>query len=164
MDLRNSLYALPNEKFEYASVNFKEIKTEDELIDAVLLELTPDEAEMVNPLSFSIGRAYLFPDSFVPYLIKNGDTSVGFILLGRYLGTDDDSVSWSYYIAHKYQKNGFGRAAAHLVVDILSSAVPNVPIRLSVEKDNKKAQSLYRSIGFYDTGRLDGDDKIFEFK
>ncbi|MCI8799720.1 MAG: hypothetical protein HFH88_07885 [Lachnospiraceae bacterium] len=44
---------------------------------------------------------------------------------------------------------------------ILKTAAPDVPIKLSAETDNVKAQRLYLSIGFVKTDEMDGDDFVF---
>ena len=38
-----------------------------------------------------------------------------------------------------------------------------MPIKISVEQANEKAQLLYRSIGMQEKGEMDGDDLVFEF-
>lgn len=165
MDLRASLHALSPSAFCAAHLSFREITTEDDLIDAVLLALPPEQQALVNPLSFSLGRAYLFPADFIPYLIihTESNTPIGFIQLCRFLGTEEDALSWSYYIIPAYQHKGYGTEAATLAVSVLRCAVPDVPICLSVEQDNYRAQALYQSIGFTRTSRMDGDDIVYEY-
>ncbi len=45
---------------------------------------------------------------------------------------------------------------------ILESTNPNMPIKLSTEIANKKAQELYHFLGFKRLAEKDGDDLIFE--
>ena len=44
---------------------------------------------------------------------------------------------------------------------ILKAADPQMPIKLSTEADNIKAQRLYTSIGFVKSEEMDGDDLVF---
>ena len=44
---------------------------------------------------------------------------------------------------------------------ILRAADPEMPIKLSAEAGNIRAQKLYRSLGFTESDELDGDDLVF---
>lgn len=85
---------------------------------------------------------------------------MGYIVLRKWLGAVE-IFNWSYYIDEKLQGQGLGKAAALLAARILKAVDPRMPIKLSTEAFNKKAQRLYRSIGFHETGELDGDDLVF---
>ncbi len=167
MNLRKRLYALPDETFYAERMFLRELKTEDDLIRALFdFRLPPEQQEMVNPAGFSIGRAYLFPESNVPYLIfeRETGTPIGFMQLCRYLGIAEVCTSWSYFLAPEHQGKGYGREAAKLAVRVLKNAAPECEIMLSVEQNNRKAQKLYTDIGFVNTGDYDGDDLIFAYR
>ena len=70
-----------------------------------------------------------------------------------------NNILVSAFICHLQQ--GYGRAAAELAVRILKTAAPDVPIKLSTEWDNEKAQRLYQSVGFLKTEEMDGDYYVF---
>ena len=125
-------------------------------------QLTPEQTDYVNPAGFSIGRAYLDPNNHVPCIIWLDNQRIGYIVFRTW--SRGDANSWSYYLDRRYQGNGYGRAAARLAVQILQSADPDFPIKLSAEANNKKAHRLYRSIGFQHHGEMDGDDLVFEYK
>ena len=61
----------------------------------------------------------------------------------------------------RYQKMGYGRAAARLAIDLLKSADPEKQIKLSTEVSNTSAQGLYVSLGFEKLDETDGDDLVF---
>ena len=160
------LRALPAACFCGEGVVIRPIEDEDDLWYAVAeCRLPPEQAELVNPAGFSIGRAWLDPSSNLPCVIAAADgTRVGFITLRRW-GTSEanaqDAFNWSYYIDTRYQGRGLGRAAAALAIRILKAAYPDTPIKLSTEACNGRAQRLYRSLGFTLSDERDGDDLVF---
>ncbi len=176
MTLRHALSTLTPAAFCGDGVFFRKICSEDDLDAAVCgLYLPPEQQELVNPAGFSIGRAYLFPEDNVPYLICKRDatqTPVGFILLRFCHATDDPRTwarfrkqpprtNWSYFITAREQGKGYGTAAARLAISLLIQAMPGVPIELTTEQENERAQRLYLALGFTRTDEMDGDDPVF---
>ena len=160
--LRTSFYILPAEALVGDGVSFRPIRTEADLAYAIFdCQLTREQWEFVNPAGFSIGRAYLYPEDHYPCLIVNKeDQPVGFIDLDLWRGKGT-AFHWSYYIDREQQGRGYGRKAAQLAVQIFRSIDPNMPIKLSTEANNRKAQTLYLSLGFRKLDELDGDDLVF---
>ena len=157
-----TLAALPASVFSNDKVLFRLIRNQADLSYAIFdCELTPEQAVLVNPAGFSIGRAYLKPQDNYPCVICTTDSEpIGFIVLLRWLGKGDH-LSWSFYVDRRSQNKGYGRAAAELAVRILKTAYPEKTIKLSTEENNRKAQALYRSLGFQKLDELDGDDLVF---
>lgn len=120
--------------------------------------LAPGQEEYVNPAGFSIGRAYLHPESNVPCIIRKDGIRIGYIVLRNW---NDNATSWSYYLDKEWQGQGYGKTAARLATKILKTVMPELPVKLSAEKDNMKAQNLYKSIGFLLSDEIDGDDLVF---
>lgn len=162
MTFREKLESLPQGAFVGETVSFQPIREEQDLVYAIFeCTLTREQQEFVNPAGFSIGRAYLNPKDNYPCVILNAQGQrVGFILLDVWLG-DGDGYSWSYYIDQGQQGKGYGRDAAKLAVRLLKAADPVMAIKLSTEKENQKAQKLYRSLGFALLDEMDGDDLVF---
>ncbi len=159
---KESLTCLPEESFTDGSIRILPIRNDYDIWYATVeCTLLPGQEECVNPAGFSLGRAYLRPENYLPCIIWKDNERIGFILLCRW--SDGSANSWSYYLDQKYQGQGYGRAAARLAIDILKAAEPTMPIKIAVEQANKKAQSLYRSIGMQENGEMDGDDLVFEF-
>ena len=159
---RDALAQMPDDLFANERVLFRPVRTEDDLAYAVIVcRLTEEQQELVNPAGFSIGRAYLKPQDNYPCVICSTDGKpVGFIHFLRWLGAGD-GTSWSYYIDCREQGRGYGKAAASLAVQVLKAAFPAEMIKIAVEKDNTRAQTLYRSLGFQKLDELDGDDLVF---
>ena len=162
--LRASLDQLPAEAFEGDGLSFRPIRTEADLVYAIFdCQLTDEQQELVNPAGFSIGRAYLHPENNCPCLIvSDTDGPVGFINLCLWLGKGEEvAFNWSYYIDKDHQGRGYGRKAAQLAVRLLKTIDPATTIKLSTEANNRKAQTLYMSLGFRKLDELDGDDLMF---
>lgn len=110
------------------------------------------------------GRAF-------PFGIYDGDTPVGFLMIG--FGTDDDwpdppAVAagnynlWRLMIDEKHQGKGYGREAVRLALEFIRSFPCGEAecCWLSYEPENEVARRLYRSFGFAETGEKDGDELI----
>ncbi len=162
MSLREKLEKLSGECWRNGRVKIKPLLTMDDLIYVTYdCRLTEEQKELVNPAGFSGGIAYLFLDDNYPCIIYNeNDKPIGFINLNEWLG-GGDAHSWSYFIDAEQQGKGYGKAAAQLAIDILKAVDPQKQIKLATEECNKKAQSLYISLGFKKLDELDGDDLVF---
>ncbi len=177
MNLRQRLSELPEESFYTDKVFFREVNSDDDLAIAVCeLTLPPEQQDLVNPAGFSIGRAYLFPNDNIPYLIyaieQGQKIPIGFILLRfthdtedkrswRYYSTRPPRTNWSYFIVPEHQNKGYGTLSAKLAIRILMQVAPEYPIELTTEQSNLKAQNLYIKLGFEKADELDGDDFVF---
>lgn len=158
--LNQRIRSLPDHAFSLNGISIRPIQNDMDLWFAVVeCKLSPEQEEFVNPAGFSIGRAYLHPESNVPCIIWNGNTRIGYIVLREW--HSNTANSWSYYLDKSQQHKGYGKTAAMLAVQILQSADPAKPIKLSAEVSNKRAHSLYTSIGFLHTGETDGDDLVY---
>lgn len=153
--------SLPKLYFTDGSICIRPIQDDYDIwyatVECILL---PEQRGNVNPAGFSLGRAYLHPENYLPCIIWKDNTRIGFIVLCRW--SDGSANSWSYYLDHNYQGKGYGKSAARLAINILRAAEPTMPIKIAVEQANEKAQFLYHSIGMQENGEMDGDDLVFE--
>ena len=163
MSIRTDLERVADSSWSDEYVCIKPLETQDDLVYALFgCQLTEDQTEFVNPAGFSIGRAYLFREDNLPCIVYNDRKEpIGFINFGIWLG-EGDAYSWSFYIDKDYQGKGYGRSTAQMAIHMLKAANPAKPIKLSTERNNEKAQRLYRSLGFRLLPELDGDDLVFE--
>ena len=163
MNLKKRLDALPGSAFSLDGIRISPIRDDYDLWYATVeCRLAPGQEDYVNPAGFSIGRAYLHPEDHVPCIIWKGPRRIGYIVLRKW--SSSNATSWSYYLDAQHQGKGFGKSAARLAVQILKSAAPEQPIKLSTEKDNEKAHRLYRSVGFVLSDEIDGDDLVFIYE
>ena len=162
MSLRKDLEILNIDCWKNDLVKIKPLTTEKELIYAAYeCQLSDEQKEMVSPLWFIIGRAYLNKDNYFPCIIYTlDDKPIGFISFSTWIG-NDEAYSWSYFVDLNYQGKGYGKSAAELAINILKNANPNKSIKLATEKNNTKAHKLYNSLGFSKSSEIDGDDIVF---
>ncbi len=161
---RDKILSLPSDMFSDCGITVRPIQDDYDLWYAVVeCRLADGQEDYVNPPGFSIGRAYLNPNDNVPCVILHNNRRVGYIVLRRSL-FDGASTDWSYCISADEQGNGYGTQAAKIAIHILTTAFPLMPIKLSVDENNYKAQKLYESLGFCKNGETDGDDAVYMYK
>ena len=160
--LKQRIDSLSPDIFSMDGISILPIRDDYDLWFATVeCRLAPGQEDYVNPAGFSIGRAWLNPESNIPCIIRKGGIRIGYIVLRNW---KDNATSWSYYLDKDWQGQGYGKTAARLAVKILKSAMPELPVKLSAEKENTKAQRLYKSVGFLLTDETDGDDLVFIYE
>ena len=141
-----------------------------------ILKLTVSEAQKkyVAANAISIIEAYTAITGnghAFPFGIYNGDTPVGFVMIG--FDVDDDWADapeiakgnyslWRLMIDSAYQKRGFGKEAVQLALDFIKTLPCGKAEScwLSYDPENEVARRLYRSFGFEETGEMDGEERI----
>lgn len=162
MSLREDWDRLPPGVAAGGGIAIREIRDDDDLWFATAeCALAPGQEELVNPAGFDIGRAYLNPADNVPCVICLEDgTRIGFIVFRMWLAAGT-AYSWGYHLDRNWQGRGYGERAARFAIRILKAMGGDMPIKLSAEVENTRAQRLYERIGFHRLDELDGDDLVF---
>ena len=145
-----------------------------------ILRLRVDETQrgFVAPNDTSLIEAYIalaHRGHAFPFGLYDGDEAGGFCMIG--FGADDDWTDapavardsynlWRLMIDRRYQGRGYGREAMRLILDFIRGwpCGPADLCWLSYEPDNERAQALYASFGFRETGEKDGDEVIAVLK
>ena len=144
-------------------------------LEAVLdLRVSEDQKSFVAPNDRSLIEACLAltqGGKAFPFAICDGDTPVGFCMVGY--GTDtgwedapavarDSYNIWRFMIGDKYQGRGYGKKSLQLVLDFILTWPCGKADRcwLSYEPENIRAKALYSRFGFEETGEMDGDEVI----
>lgn len=138
------------------------------------LHVHEDQRDFVASNTESIVEAYLALSSgghAWPFGIYDDDTPVGFLMIGY--GADEEWENppafaregytlWRLMIDRTYQRRGYGRAAIGLALDFIRTFPCGraETCYLSYEPDNARARSLYLSMGFVETGDMDGDETV----
>ena len=160
--MREKWDGLPLDILTGGGLTIREVRDDGDLWFATAeCALAPGQEELVNPAGFDIGRAYLNPADNVPCVIcLEDETRIGFIVFRMWLAAGT-AYSWGYHLDRNWQGRGYGERAARLAIRILKAMGGDMPIKLSAEVENTRAQRLYERIGFHRLDELDGDDLVF---
>ncbi|HLU83278.1 MAG TPA: GNAT family N-acetyltransferase [Trueperaceae bacterium] len=156
--------------------------TDDNFREVIALELAEGQDKFVAPNIYTLAEAYvsLTDDFNIPmlYAIYDDDAMVGFIAMAYERPTGDDAegepegkalgsyAMYRFMIDRRHQGRGFGRAALAQAIELLRTQ-PHGPashIATSFVPGNDVAQRLYTSLGFVETGELDGDELVARYE
>jgi diamine N-acetyltransferase len=86
---------------------------------------------------------------------------VGFSATGK---NPEDGEIWiaRFMIGEQFQGKGYGKKGSIKLVEFLKEKHKCSEIFLDVSPENEVAINLYESIGFRDTGRIQGQSKVFK--
>ena len=161
MSLREKLLRVAPEEWETEFVRIRPMTTRDDLIYAGDgCRLTDEQREFVNPVWFSLGRAYLAPEDHNPCLIENERREpIGFLCFTAWA----DAYSWSYFLDVRQQGRGYGKRAAQLALRLLrAGSIRILPVRAGRGGwPTRGLQRPYRSLGFRQLPERDGDDLVY---
>jgi diamine N-acetyltransferase len=126
----------------------------------VRLNLRPGQEHFVSPPSWSLSRSYVrgYGDKYeyLPMVICDADTVVGYVTLICDASSLDDYWIDDILIDAIYQGRGYGRAAMKSVLAMIPERYPRCGvIKLTCFRGNDNAAALYKSLGFEITGELD---------
>lgn len=127
------------------------------------LKVSKAQEEYVANSTTILARAYAYRNSGSHALfIQEDETPVGMVLY-----YDEDSlgayVFSEIFIDEKFQGNGYGKAAAKLVLDNIKKDGKYNKVILCYIEGNVAAKKLYEGFGFVETER-DEDEIIMELK
>ena len=142
------------------------------------LEVLDDQKYFVAGNDTSIIEAYIAITGnghAFPIGIYEGDTSVGFIMIGFDVDDYWDDAPeiargnynlWRLMIDKKYQGKGYGKEAVRLALEFINTFPCGSAeyCWLSYEPENKAARNIYSSFGFSETGEMDGEELIAVLK
>ena len=127
--------------------------------DAVIsLRVADDQTTFVAPNLYSLAEAFVEP-TYRPFAIFAGDEAVGFTMYG----CDELAGAWwivRLMVAHPQQGKGYGRRAMELLIALMIERHGMLEIVTSHEPGNDVAASLYRTLGFVDTGEMDEGEHV----
>lgn len=118
---------------------------EDNYEECLNLSASVTNADFVDPVAWSLAEAWVFYDDSRPFAIYAYDVMVGYVLM--YIGEENHQII-NFMIDNRFQKRGYGVAAARLCVEYLCKECNASKISLPVEPENIVAQRLWSSVGF----------------
>lgn len=126
----------------------------------VRMKLSPEQSQFVASNVMSLAQAWLYYDAARPFAVLNETGEVvGFIMLD-WDENERTAGIWRFMIAEEHQGKGYGKAALSEAVRLIRESGRFDMAHLSYVPGNEKAQNLYRSVGFVETGELDGDEVV----
>ena len=146
--------------------------TWDNVDDVLKLKVAKDQKDFVAGNSDSIIDAYFAMTEegkkVLTLGIYNDKKAVGFLMIG-YNCTWRDNLDfakesyyiWRFMIDKRYQRNGYGREALRLAIDLIRTAPCGKAeyCWLSYEPENEVARKLYLSEGFEERPELCREDE-----
>ncbi|MGI6173599.1 MAG: GNAT family N-acetyltransferase [Christensenellales bacterium] len=121
-------------------------------IDAVLgLRVKESQKNYVSSTAVSLAQAYVSPETAFPFAVCNDGDVVGFLMMGYYEEKGYYTI-WKLLIDEKYQGRGYGKKALELGVRYLRERFQVTKVYTGVLPENDVAKSLYKSVGFMETG------------
>jgi diamine N-acetyltransferase len=123
------------------------------------LRVSPEQGRFVAaPTHYLALCAY--EDVWHPLAVTTGDgTVVGFLMWGI---DDEDGSCWlgGILVDVAHQGRGYGRAAVREALAVLGARTAAPSFALSYDPANGAARDLYTSLGFVETGEVDGDEVV----
>jgi diamine N-acetyltransferase len=140
------------------TVHLREI-TADNFVEAIRLKAKPEQEGLVASNAASIAQSK-FHTFLECYGIYDGDEMVGFSACGV---NPEDGTVWivRHMVGAPFQGKGYGRQGLRCIIDHLRQLHPASPIFLDVAPSNERAIALYESEGFCDTGRIQGESRVY---
>ena len=158
--------------------NVRLVKVDTKNFDA-LIDLKPFESQenFVAPNIYSLAEACANTAEgryAQPFGIYDGETPVGFLMIGFDIADDDadrqkypflnnNYLIWRFMIDRNHQNKGYGKAAMQLALDFIRTWPCGEAeyCWLSYEPENETAGKLYRSFGFMEAEKMpEGWDEI----
>ena len=123
-----------------------------ENLDAVLaLKVKESQKGFVSSAAESLAQAYVYTKTAFPFAVYDDQKIVGFIMMGYYEEKKYYTL-WKLMIGQQYQGRGYGRASLELGIAFLKERFRVKEIFTGVIPGNTAAKSLYKSVGFEETG------------
>ena len=126
------------------------------------LSVREDQRNYVSDSSGILARAYAYRnDRSQAFIIYDDDVPVG---MAMYHDLDEwNAYDFSqFFIDHRYQRKGYGRKAAELILEMMKADRKYDRVALCYIDGDDAAKNLYEKLGFRHTGEMDEDEIIME--
>ena len=129
--------------------------TRENLEEILALRVTKGQERFVSTVAEALAQAYVYVDTAFPFAVYAGDTIVGFLMLGYYAERKQYTL-WKFLVDEHYQGKGYGKEALLQGLDYLRKHFGAQEVYTGVFHTNEVAKALYRSVGFCETGIVEG--------
>lgn len=136
-----------------------EIVNENTFKKVVDMKLPADQNCFVAPNVVSLAQAWLYYKEARPYAVCDDDKVVGFLMLDW--DENERTVGiWRFMIAKEFQKNGYGKKALEVAIELIRNESKFDLIHLDYVPGNTVACDLYYSLGFRENGDVEDGEII----
>ncbi len=143
-------------------IELKEI-TKENYIEAVKLKVSTSQDDYVAPNVFSIAQSKFY-SGWKPTAIYDDNNMIGFLMYGEDDLNEGDGTIWiiRLMIDEKFQGKGYGKDSMVKLIDHIKYNYQQKELFVSFVPENSAAKNLYKSLGFFDTGRVEEDEIVFK--
>lgn len=124
----------------------------DNYEECLNLHITDTNVDFVDTVTWSLAEAWVFFDDSRPFAIYADNVMVGYVLM--YIGENNPQII-NFMIDSRFQKRGYGSAAARLCVEYLWKEYNASRVSLPVNQENITAQKFWSNIGFEITDNIE---------
>lgn len=111
------------------------------------LALSDEQKDFIPSALHCIAELQFWPDSR-GYAIYKDSAIVGLVVFGKETGIHESWKIFRFLIDVSHQKQGLGKAAAHLVISEIKKLAAPTSIRLCYHPRNLAAKNMYHALGF----------------
>lgn len=114
-------------------------------------------------VSEGLAAAYVKPwdEALDPYVIELDDKIIGFIYVSYTPNSLDDYWIGGFYIHPDYRGKGYGKKSMLAMIHLIQENNEKCQgVRLTVDKNNTRAKSMYESMGFKTEGETNAYDEV----
>ena len=122
------------------------------------LEVEQPQLRFVAPVAYYLSMCAYGDSPWRPLAVRADGAVVGFVMWG--IDPADESF-WigGLVIDRRHQRQGYGRAVVTQLLDRAASD-GRQGAALSYDPQSESARSLYASLGFVETGEVEGDETV----
>jgi diamine N-acetyltransferase len=152
-----------------ATVQLREIVTDEERAAAVALGIKPGQDQFVASVEESLLDAERYPEALARYwAVYDADDIVGFTMISDGISQevlDDDPTLvgpyflWRLLIDERFQRRGYGTAALDKVVDYVRSR-GGTELLTSYHEGEGDPRPFYEGYGFVATDRIADGERV----
>ncbi|MED3574235.1 GNAT family N-acetyltransferase [Cytobacillus praedii] len=141
------------------SLHIREVTTDNWRLVAGL-SVSEQQTRFIESNAYSLAESK-FENNGVSVGLYDGEILVGYAMYGW--PSDVNRSAWldRFMIDFRYQGKGYAKQFLPLLLEHIQQKYACQKIYLSLHPDNKPAQKLYESFGFYLNGKVDDSGPVF---
>lgn len=144
--------------------------TDDNFVECIKLEPNEEQKSFVASNISSLAEAYVALTNNecipMPYAIYTNEIMVGFIMLSYNEADENNNENvywvWRLMIDKRYQGKGYGYETMIKALEFIKTFPQGKAsaVLLSYEPENVVAKTLYESLGFVETGKIEYGEMV----